>query len=140
LGVDLGPIGTPFSFEELDSSSHLFLAEIYEPKVNYLRLVICEGKTSKSPVPVRVAGVDFGRGFPVEIHNSCAAYQLHWASYVLYQVLNETFVTAADASEIYERKLARRYTTSKLLQSLLGSTHAANENPGKPLALENFEG
>jgi hypothetical protein len=136
LGVDFGSVSSPIPFDEINSSSHLFLVGIHEPKMNCLRVIIREGKTSKLPVPVRVAGVDLGEGFPVEIDDSCATYQLEWTKYVLYQVLNEVFATVPEANEIYEGKLARTYTSSKLLQYVLGGTDATNEYPGKLLHYE----
>ena len=136
LGVDIGSVSSPIPFDELNFSSHLFLTEIYEPQANCLRLVLREGKASKFPVPIRVGGTDMGEGFPVEIDDSSATFQLDWNSYVLYQVLNESFGMAADPSEVYEGKVARRYTKSKLLQFVMATTHATNEYPGKLLHYE----
>jgi hypothetical protein len=136
LGVDLGSQNSPFPFDELNSCSHLFLTEIYEPQANCLRIVVREGKISKLPVPVRVDGADLGEGFPVEIDDSCDTFQIDWNNYVLYQVLNESFGMPADASEVYEGRLARTYSTSKLLQFAMGNTHATNEYPGELLHYE----
>ena len=72
----------------------------------------------------------------MEIDDSCATYQLDWTHYVLYQVFNETFATVPDENEVYEGKLARRYTSSRLLQLVLGKTHATNENPGRLIHYE----
>ena len=78
-----------------------------------------------------VGGANLGEGFPVELDDSCVTFQLDWNNYVLYQMLNESFGKPADASEIYEGKLARTYSTSKLLQFVMGTTNATNEYPGK---------
>jgi hypothetical protein len=72
----------------------------------------------------------------VEIDDSCATFQLDWNNYILYQVLNELFGVPADASEVYEGKRARTYSTSKLLQFVMGTTHATNEYPGRLLHYE----
>jgi hypothetical protein len=136
LGVDLGSQNSPFPFDELNSSNHLFLTEIYEPQANCLRIVLREGKASEFPVPVRVGGADLGEGFPVEIDDSCATFQIDWHNYVLYQVLNESFGMPANASEVYEGKIARTYSTSKLLQFVMATTHATNEYPGRLLHYE----
>jgi hypothetical protein len=131
LDADFGPDGSPFSFDELNSYDHLFLTECSEPEANTLRLVIREGRRSRISVLTRVAGVDFGEGFPVEIDDSCATFVLEWNDYVLYQVLNDMFGKPSHSSEVYEGKLARKYSASKLLQFVLETTHASDEYPGK---------
>ncbi|HET6933092.1 MAG TPA: hypothetical protein VFI45_22395 [Candidatus Acidoferrum sp.] len=136
MGVDLGSKNSLFPFDELNSSSHLFLTKIYEPKVNCLRLIIREGKTSKFPVPINIDGADLGEGFPVEIDDSCATFQIDWNNYVLYQVLNESFGMPADAGEIYQGKLARTYSVSRLLRFVIETTQATNEYPGRLLHYE----
>jgi hypothetical protein len=136
LGVDLGPVGSAFPFDELNSSSHVFLTEICELQANCLRIVLRESKASSFPVPIRVGGADLGEGFPVEIDDTCATFQLDWNNYVLYQVLNESFGMPADASEVYEGKIARTYSSSKLLQFVMATTHATNEYPSRLLHYE----
>jgi hypothetical protein len=72
------------------------------------------------------------------IDDYCAAFQLEWKNYVLCQVLNESFGMPALSTEIYEGKLARRYSISKLLQFALATTHATDEYPGKLLHLQSI--
>jgi hypothetical protein len=88
------------------------------------------------PVPIVMAGTNLGEGYPVKIDDSCATFQLEWSNYVLYQVLNESYGMPADPSEIYQGKLARRYTASKLLQFTLDTTIARDDYPGKLLHYE----
>jgi hypothetical protein len=136
LDADLGPVKSPIPFDELNSSSHLFLTEICEPQANCLRIVLREGKAASFPVPISVGGADLAEGFPVQIDDTCATFQIDWNNYVLYQVLNESLGMPADVSEVYEGKLARTYSTSKLLQFVMGATHATSEYPGRLLHYE----
>ena len=68
--------------DELNACHYLFLQELDESRSNSLRIVLKEGRVSKIPVAMEVAGHSMGEGYPVEIDDTCSTLELTWDSYV----------------------------------------------------------
>jgi hypothetical protein len=124
----------PFDyFEELNSCEHLFLEELIEPGTNSLRIQVIEGRTSKVAIPIEVAAQSLGDGFPVKIDSNSVRYEMTWNSYVLYQVINESFARQEDSEDGILGNSACVYRSSNLLGHVLRSSNASDEYPGKLL-------
>jgi len=124
----------PFDyFEELSSCEHLFLEELIEPGTNSLRIQVIEGRTSKVPISVEVAGQSLGDAFPVKIDANSVRYELTWNSYVLYQVINESFARQEVTESGVLSNSASVYKSSNLLDYVFLSSNASDEYPGKLL-------
>jgi len=124
----------PFDyFEELSGCEHLFLGELIEPGTNSLRIQVIEGRASKVAVPIEVAGQALGNGFPVKIDANSVTYVLKWNSYVLYQIINESFARQEDPKSAISGKSASVYRLSNLLDYVSRSSNASDEYPGRLL-------
>jgi hypothetical protein len=120
--------------DEINACYCLFLQEVDEPWANALKLVLTEGRLSKIPTAIEVAGQSLGEGYPVEIDETCSTFELTWDSYVRYQVTNESFgISELSGDEQQLREKVRRYEKSSLLEHAMSSTTASDEYPGKLL-------
>jgi hypothetical protein len=117
--------------DEINACYCLFLQELVEPRANGLKLVLREGRLSKIPVAIEVAGQSLGEGYPVEIDDACSSFELIWESYVCYQVINESFGRGESSGETQAGEKARRFEKSGLLEYVMSSTNASHEYPGK---------
>jgi hypothetical protein len=117
-------------FDELNSCHCLFFQELDEPRANGLRLVVKEGRVSKIPVAIEVAGQSLGEGYRVEMDDTCSSFEVTWDTYVRYQITNESFGRAEAGRPIGN---AAFYERSSLLDYILKSTIATDEYPGKLL-------
>jgi len=127
---------TSGTLDELNACYALFLQELDEPRSNSLRTLLKEGRLSKIPVAIEVAGQSLGEGYPVEIDDTCSTFELTWESYVCYQVTNESFARGESAGEERVGTKARLHEKSGLLEYVLNSTNASHEYPGKLLHFE----
>src|SRR5258708_35964843 len=127
---------TSGTLDELNECHTLFLQELVEPRANALKLVLREGRLSKIPVALEVAGQSLGQGYPVEIDDTCSTFELTWESYVCYQVTNESFACGESAGEVRGGTKARLHEKSGLLEYVLNSANASHEYPGKLLHFE----
>jgi hypothetical protein len=124
----------PFDyFEELNNCEYLFLEELVEPETNTLRIRVIEGRASKVAVPIEVAGQSLGDGFPVKMDASSARFELTWNSYILYQVINESFGRREASEDGILGSSASVYRSSSLLDYVFRSSDASDEYPGKLL-------
>lgn len=127
----------PFEhFEELGNCRYLFLEQLFEPKRNTLRVQVAEGIVSNVSEPVEIAGKSLGDGFPVELRQDSARYELLWDSYVLYQVQNEIYGAKDAFAEGILTRLAAVYRKSSLLDDALRSCHVSQDYSGKMLHFE----
>ncbi|SRR5258708_24620751 len=127
---------TSGTLDELNECHTLFLQELVEPRANALKLVLREGRLSKIPVALEVAGQSLGQGYPVEIDDTCSTFELAWESYVCYQVTNESFALGESASDGHAGEKVRRSEKSSFLEYVMSSTNASHEYPGKLLHFE----
>ena len=121
---------------EINACHCLFLQGLDEPRSNELKLVLREGRLSKIPVAIEVAGQSLGEGYSVEIDEMCSTFELTWESYVCYQVTNESFARGESAGDEDAGEKIRRYEESNFLEHVVSSTNASHEYPGK---LVHFE-
>jgi hypothetical protein len=122
----------PFDyFDELSSCRHLFLEELLEPEINTLRIRVIEGRASNIAVPIEVAGQSLGEGFPVKVDADSVRYEITWNSYVLYQVINESFGLQEVSQDGVIGSSASVYNSSTLLDCVFRSSNASHEYPGK---------
>jgi len=122
----------PFDyFDELSRCRHLFLDELLEPETNTLRIRVIEGRASNVAVPIEVAGQSLGEGFPVQIDANSVRYEITWNSYVLYQVMNESFGRQEVSKDGIVGNSASVYNSSSLLDYVFRSSNASHEYPGK---------
>ncbi len=77
-----------------------------------------------------ITGQALGEAFEIVVDESCARYELHWKSYVLYQITNESFGRVEVPQEGMSPKAASIYRSSSLLEYVLRSTSASDEYPG----------
>ena len=120
--------------EEINACHTLFLTALDEPSPNSLRLVLREGRITKTPVSIEIAGQCLGEGYPVQIDDSCATFELNWNVYVRYQITNESFGLFVPENRGREHATCRR--ESDFLEYLSRSSTASNEYPG---ALVHFQ-
>jgi hypothetical protein len=120
-------------FDELSRCQHLFLDELLEPQTNILRILLIEGKPSRVAVPIEVAGQSLGEGFPVEVDTNSPKFELTWNSYVLYQVMNESFGQQETSKDGVVGTSASIYRSSSLLDYVFRRSNASDEFPGKLL-------
>ena len=118
-------------FDEINACHCLFLQELEEPRANALKLVLREGRLSKIPTAIEVAGQSLGEGYAVEIDDTCSTFELTWESYVCYQVTNESFGRSESSGEEQVGEKARRNEKSSLLEYVMSATNASHEYPGK---------
>jgi hypothetical protein len=122
----------PFDyFEELSKCQHLFLEELVEPETNTLRIQVIEGRASNIAVPIQVAGQLLGEGYPARIDANAVRYELTWNSYVLYEIVNESFGRQETSEDGILASSASVYKSSSLLDYVFRSTNASDEYPGK---------
>lgn len=98
-----------------------------------MRVRVIEGRAAKTAVPIEVAGQSLGEGHPVKFDADSLRYELTWSSYVLYQVLNESFGCEETSEDGVLGGLAGVYKTSNLLRYVFHTSNASNEYPGKLL-------
>lgn len=118
-------------FHELSSYQYLFLEELLEPQTNILRILVIVGKPSKVAVPIEVAGQSLGEGFPVKIDDNPLKFELTWNSYVLYQVLNESFGRQETSEDGVVSSAVSIYRSSSLWEYVFRSSNASDGYPGK---------
>lgn len=117
-------------FAELNSCKYLFLRELYEPKINSLRLVVEEGKPSPTTTPVEIGRVVISGGHSVLSGEHTSLFEIAWDNYVAYSVLNEMYAVG-DPSEKFELgNLVRVYPESKFLDYVHRPKGAYETNPG----------
>jgi len=124
----------PFEyFEELSRCQYLFLEDLVEPETNILRIRVIEGRASKVAVPIELARQSLGEGYPVKIDTNSVKYELTWNSYVLYQVINESFGRPETSGDGVLGSSASVYRSSSLQDYVFRSSNASDEYPGKLL-------
>src|ERR1044071_9627988 len=107
--------------DRIDSHEFLYLAEIGEPEVNVLRVVVDEAKSS-TDANVEIPDTPF-LGKPIVSDETCRRYEIIFPSYVAYAVLNESFAKVDD----YEKQTGRYfriYSKSHFLDYLGVATFA----------------
>ncbi len=114
--------------EQIDSHEYLYLAEIGEPEVNVLRIVVDEAKASND-ADVKIPDTPF-MGNPIISDETCRRYEITFPSYVAYAVLNESFAKVDDY-EKHTGRYFRIYSKSHFLDYLGVATFASDEYPGK---------
>jgi hypothetical protein len=122
-------------FEEIAKCRYLFLEEIGEPFANQFRVLIVVGEIPSIPVAIQVAGSSLGDGLPVNTDEHSLRYELTWPSYVLYQIVNESFAQPQDPQKAEAGKSVFIYNTSNLLEFVSRTTLATDEYPGKLIHL-----
>ena len=120
-------------FDELARCRHLFVEEMGELRANQFRLLIVVGEVATSAVPIHVAGQSLGEGFPVEVDENSTRYEFIWSSYVLYQIVNESYAKSESAETTESNLSAYVYTTSNLLHFVSKASIATDEYPGNLL-------
>jgi hypothetical protein len=116
--------------EQMNQHSYLFLADIGEPNVNVLRLVIEEARASDKVEDLQIGDVTIPDTRRIISDNSCFAYEVIFGSYVVYSVRNESYVPE-DQSEVFTGRLFRRYSASRLLDYVGVATFATDDYPGR---------
>ena len=114
--------------EQIDSHEYLYFAEIGEPEVNVLRVVVEEAKASNNS-DVEIPDTPF-MGNPIISDETCCRYEITFPSYVAYAVLNESLAKVVDY-EKYTGRYFRVYSKSYFLDYLGVATFASDDYPGK---------
>jgi hypothetical protein len=123
-------IGNLELIKQIDAHRCLFLTDLREPADGSLRLVIEEGKAGGPGVDLDLGdGVVLPGSRPIEIDESCAAYEVLFEGYIAYAVRDESF-TIADDEEVFDGTLFCIYSQSKFLDFVAASTFADDQYPG----------
>ena len=122
----------PFDyFEEIAGCSYLFLEEMAEPRANQFKVRIVAGRVSSVPKAIQFAGQPLGEGFPVDFDETSPRYEVVWPSYVLYQIVNESYAQPEDLQQLQPGRSAFIYAVSRLLDYVSCTTVASDDYPGK---------
>lgn len=119
--------------EQIDSHEYLHLADIGEPEVNVLRIVVDEAKASND-TDVEIPDTPF-LGKPIVSDETCRRYEIIFPSYVAYAVLNESFAKVDDYEQ-HTGRYFRLYSKSHFLDFLSVATFASDDYPGKSIHYE----
>ena len=117
------------SYAEINDCRYLFLTEISELGRDGLRLRVEEGRPAGEAEDIRVGASIISGGTRIDVTNDSRIFEIFWASYVAYSVLNESFALV-DAAEVYEGVRLRLYSKSHFADYLSKATFACNEYPG----------
>ena len=124
----------PFDyFDEIAACRYLFAEEIQELDGNRFRLLVTIGRVSNTPIEIEVAGQSLGDGLPVSVDEDSTRYEILWPSYVLHQVINESYALRERSQEVNEHLSAYVFEASNLLDHTLANSNATHEYPGKML-------
>ncbi len=115
--------------KQIDSCDCLFLVDISEPEANSLRLVLEEARASGPEQTLQVGDGTLEGVRRIEHGEECRVFELYWASYIAYSVLNESFVKREDNAE-FEGRLFRCYSRSAYLDYLRLTSTANEQWPG----------
>ncbi len=115
--------------DEINDCRSLFLADIQELGRGSLKLVVAEGLPVGEPESIIVGGVTIPNCTRVETTDRSRVFELVWAHYVGYAVLNESYASVDD-DEQYEGSRFRVYAKSRFLDYMSHATFACDEHPG----------
>lgn len=127
--------GVHESYAEINDCKYLFLTEISELGRDGLRLRVEEGRPAGETEDIRIGGSVISGGTRIDVRDDSRIFEVFWASYVAYSVLNESFALQ-DAAEVYEGGRMRLYSKSNFADYLSKATFACNEYPGPTLHYE----
>jgi hypothetical protein len=92
-------------FDEINSHKYIDLIHIGEPEQNQLQMIIEEVKPSGPITSVELGDVKIENVQEIKATPDCALYSVVFGSYILYSVLNESFISPKDDEVCEGRKL-----------------------------------
>ena len=129
-------LGVMSMFEDINQHRYLNLLEIGETEEWELRLVVAEAMVVEEASLVSVDAEPneairelITSSRPIKVTDASAVYEIVFSDYILYSVINESYVSGCEGEE-YEGRLARVYTKSAFLEYVQKSTFATEEYPG----------
>jgi hypothetical protein len=117
------------SIADIDSSKYLYLARIFEPRVNELCLIFEEAGSSQETEDLQIGDKTITDLHPIEPFPGSRVFEVTWPSYIAYSVRNESY-TGGDDGEIYEGRLFVIFSKSHYLDFIEKSTFATADYPG----------
>jgi hypothetical protein len=116
--------------EQLESCQTLFLIGLCEPSENRLQVLVQEARTQfENPKEVVIAGVNLGIAHPITPDGTARYFQLDWAAYIAYQILDEGYSKLLEG-EVFTGRNLRSFAESSFLKYLAQTSHASSEYPG----------
>jgi len=116
--------------EQINQHRYIYLTEIGEPDVNVLRIVIAEAKVSGETEEIDLGAAKITGAYPIVSDETCNSYEIIFASYIAYAVLNESYA-GVDEYEKYTGRYFRVYSQSHFLDYVRVATFASEDYPGK---------
>lgn len=126
----------PTPTSELQSCDYLFLRDLAEPEANALRIVLEEARPGRQVDAHDTAAASRMPELEPLLHGAqsvvhgpgCRVFELSWAHYVAYAVLNESYLRAAP-DEVGEGRQLVRYRQSRFLEYVHVGTNAPTLHP-----------
>lgn len=106
--------------ETILDTGHSWLLEslIYR---DALQVHVVEGIRSAEPEKLKIAGVDLGEGYAIDVNEESRHFSVVFEDVIAYQVLNESY-TSCDEYEIKTEGVLCRYERSHYLDFIRSST------------------
>jgi hypothetical protein len=109
--------------DQIQTCEHLLLAEISEPNVNKLRVVVAEGKQQGPPRDIQTRRGMLPGALLIEVDESCRVFEVFWEKYIAYCVRREKD-TLVDSNEAWVGTTFRRYSRSNFLDYVALTTNS----------------
>jgi hypothetical protein len=116
--------------DEINDCEYLFLTDIQELGQNRLQLLLAEGCSAGEVERIIIGDQSIPGGTRIDVTANSRKFEVVWASYVAYSVINESYASPSSPEEQFKGGLFRSYSTSRFIDYVALSTFATPEYPG----------